>query len=139
MSVFLPDVAMRDPLEPPPLPDRGDEHRDAIHLGVGRIMTAWETIEFELSRVYSVFAGDPDGDAMRRYGEPTISRLRLDGLAETAAPYFVKADSFPKARITLRSWPDVSRKEQLIDRAVGLNRRSRSCGATAPAADGAGR
>ena len=50
-----------------------------------------------------------------------------------------KAESFPKARITLRSYPGVWRKRQLINRAAGLSRRSRSCGETVPAAGGVGR
>jgi len=78
---------------PPPLPDRGDDDRDAVFLGVGKIMSAWETIEFELSRLYSVFAGDPDGAAMRDYGKPTIARLRLDGLSEMADKFFIKRPS----------------------------------------------
>jgi hypothetical protein len=67
----------------PPLPDHDDQ--DAVFLGVGKAMTGWETIEFELSRLYSVLAGDPDGAAMRDYGTPTIARLRLDGLSEKAS------------------------------------------------------
>jgi hypothetical protein len=78
---------------PPPLPDRGDNDRDDIFRGVGKVMTAWETIEFELSRLYSVFAGDPDGDAMRDYGKPTVARMRLDGLREIADKFFVKSPS----------------------------------------------
>jgi hypothetical protein len=78
---------------PPPLPDRGDDNRDTVFLGVGKVMSAWETMEFELSRLYSVLASDPDGDAMRDYGKPTIARLRLDGLWEAAERFFVKSPS----------------------------------------------
>lgn len=56
-------------------------------------MSAWETIEFELSRLYSVFASDPDGEAMRDYGKPTVARLRLDGIREKAESYFIKSPS----------------------------------------------
>lgn len=78
---------------PPSLPDRGDDSPDAVFLGVGKVMSGWETIEFELSRLYSVFAGDPDGDAMREYGKPTIARLRLEGLSKAANSFFVKRPS----------------------------------------------
>jgi hypothetical protein len=77
----------------PSLPDRGDDNPDAVFLGVGKVMTGWETIEFELSRLYSVFAGYPDGDAMREYGKPTIARLRLDGLSKAADKFFVNRPS----------------------------------------------
>jgi hypothetical protein len=78
---------------PPPLPDRGDDNRDTVFLGVGKVMSAWETMEFELSRLYSVFAGDPDGEVLRDYGKPTIARLRVDGLWDVAEKFFVKSPS----------------------------------------------
>jgi len=56
-------------------------------------MIGWEAIEFELSRLYSVLAGDPDGAAMRDYGTPTIARLRLDDLSEKADQFFIKRPS----------------------------------------------
>jgi hypothetical protein len=84
---------MNDPLDSPPLPKRGDQNPDTTQLGVGRIMSGWEWIELELSRVYSVFVGDPDGEAMRQYGIPTVSSFRLEGLAKVAEAYFVKAPS----------------------------------------------
>jgi hypothetical protein len=56
-------------------------------------MTGWETIEFELSRLYSVFASDPDGDAMRDYGKPYNARFRLEGIAEIADKFFVRQPS----------------------------------------------
>jgi len=84
---------MSSPWDAPPLPYRGDDDPDAIYLGVGKIMTGWETLEFELSRLYSVFCDDSDGDSMREYGKPTIARLRLDGLSQAADKFFIRKPS----------------------------------------------
>jgi hypothetical protein len=80
---------MTSPWEAPLLPDQGDDNENDTYLAVGKIISGWETIEFELSRLYSVFERDPDGLSMRKYGTPTITRLRLDGLLEAAERYFV--------------------------------------------------
>ncbi|MET0528535.1 MAG: hypothetical protein ABW003_09360 [Microvirga sp.] len=77
----------------PPIPACGDDDPDVVFRGVGKVMTGWETIEFELSRLYSVFAGDPDGEAMREYGENTIARLRLDALSRKADEFFIRKPS----------------------------------------------
>jgi len=55
---------MSNPWDPPPTPSYADDDSDKTFCGVGYVMSAWETIEFELSRLHSVFEGDPDGDAM---------------------------------------------------------------------------
>jgi hypothetical protein len=52
-------------------------------------MTGWEHIEFSLSRLYSIFVGDPDGQSLVRYGARNIFRERLKILREAANSYFV--------------------------------------------------
>lgn len=84
---------MHDWKSAPPIPDCGDDNPEVIYCAVGKIMTAWETIEFELSRLYSVFVGDPDGEAMREYGAPATARGRLDNLAIAARKFFVGSPS----------------------------------------------
>jgi len=74
----------------PPLPDHGEDSPDPLFFGVGKVMSGWEMIEFELSRLYSVFAGDPDGAAMRDYGKHTVAHFRLSNLSEMADRYFIK-------------------------------------------------
>ena len=63
-----------------PLPVVGDEDPKLTFQGVGMVMTAWESVEFELSRLYSVFASDADGESMRVYGEGKIFRDRINAL-----------------------------------------------------------
>jgi hypothetical protein len=74
---------------PPPLPGRGDETPDATYHGVGKVVSTWEAVEFEFSRLYSVFSNDPDGESLRQYSESTISRYRLDELGKQAERYFL--------------------------------------------------
>src|SRR5262245_12448662 len=67
-SSFL-DFAMPEPWGPLPFPTRGDDDEALTHEGVGRVMSAWEAIEFELSRTYSIFESDPDGPSIQDYGK----------------------------------------------------------------------
>jgi hypothetical protein len=76
----------------PPLPDHGDDDEDTVFLGVGKVISAWETIEFELSRLYSVFSDDPDGETMRGYARNIFS-TRLDALIDQASQYFTRRPS----------------------------------------------
>jgi hypothetical protein len=71
-------------LSPPPLPKRGDDDINTVYLGVGKVVSGWETVEFELARLYSVLARDPDGPCMREYGEPSVPRYRIEKLARFA-------------------------------------------------------
>ncbi|WP_157775396.1 hypothetical protein [Hartmannibacter diazotrophicus] len=52
-------------------------------------MSAWEGLEFELSRLHSYFCNDPDGDAITEYGSGRIFRDRIDILSRKADSYFV--------------------------------------------------
>lgn len=56
-------------------------------------MTCWESLEFELSRTYSVFCGDPDGPSTAEYGTGRIYRDRRALLAERAQRFFIQAPS----------------------------------------------
>lgn len=77
------------PYEPPSLPSAGDANQDDTFCGVGRVMSAWETLEFQLSRLHSYFLGDPDGDAIRDYGKGSIFSNRVKRLSEAAEAFFV--------------------------------------------------
>lgn len=56
---------------------------------VGRILSRWESIEFELSRLYSCFAGAPDEQGpVAEYGKGNIFRDRAEILAAGADAYF---------------------------------------------------
>lgn len=59
---------MGHPWDPFPLPIRGDLDEAKTFEGIGRVIDKWERIEFLLARIYSIFVGDPDGDALREFG-----------------------------------------------------------------------
>lgn len=60
------------------------------YSGVGAALSQWEALEFELARIYSIFAGDPDGEGLREYGEPRIFSLRLSAFGTKAGGYFIR-------------------------------------------------
>ena len=76
--------------KPFPLPSSGDDNERLTFDGVGRAITAWESVEFELSRLYSIFAGDPDGSAIQEYGRGQIFRERLKSLKEAGERAFIR-------------------------------------------------
>jgi hypothetical protein len=80
---------MAKPWDPPPLPRNGDAIPDKTFAYVGFTMSRWESLEFELSRLHSLFLGALDEtDAMRDYGKGRIFPERLDTLTKAAAPHF---------------------------------------------------
>ena len=81
---------MVNPWDLPPLPTHGDDNEDVIFTAVGRVMTQWESIEFELARLYSTFVGKPDDySALREYGRGRIFRDRLNDTKRAADAFFV--------------------------------------------------
>lgn len=81
---------MRNPWDIPPFPKRGDVDENVTYTEVGRAISNWEGLEFNLSRVHSALVGDPDGDAMRQYGTGRIFRDRLKILIDSANEHFVR-------------------------------------------------
>lgn len=81
---------MAKPWDIPPLPQYGDVSEDETYKGVGRIMSAWETIEFQLCIIHAVFCGDPRGEAMRLYGVQRVFPGRLDTLSKAAKEYIIR-------------------------------------------------
>lgn len=73
-----------------PLPTTYDEDDRVTYEAVGRVISSWESVEFELARLYSGFVGDPDGDALQAYGLPRIFHDRLEHLKKAAAAHFVQ-------------------------------------------------
>jgi hypothetical protein len=80
---------MPKPWDSLPLPPTGDTDEAKTYEGLGRAVSEWECVEFELARLYSIFAGDPDGDSVSGYGIGRISRERLNALRLQAAQYFM--------------------------------------------------
>ena len=80
---------MAKPWAIPPLPRNGDPNPNKTYAHVGFIMSRWESLEFELSRLYSLFLGTLDGtEAMRAYGKGRIFPERIDNLAKAADTHF---------------------------------------------------
>jgi hypothetical protein len=75
------------------MPNRGDEDGRLTFEGVGRVITAWEHVEFALGRLYSMFKGAPDTGVMHEYGEPRIFHDRMVRLSRAADSYFIRHPS----------------------------------------------
>jgi len=72
------------------MPKHGDDNDSELFQWVGRLISQWEHAEYNLSRLYTIFAGHPDdGPTIREYGKGTIFKERLRGLREHANKYFI--------------------------------------------------
>ena len=54
---------MSNPWDPPPQPLQGDKDDAVLLEWVGRVISEWEHIERQLSLLYAIIAGNPDGNA----------------------------------------------------------------------------
>jgi hypothetical protein len=82
---------MDNPWDPLPLPRDADLDDKATFQGIGRIIDRWERIEFNLARLHSVFAGDPEGNAaMREYGSGRTIRERDAIIRASAEKWFMR-------------------------------------------------
>ena len=84
---------MSNPWDSFPIPIRGDDHVHVTYEWVGRAISQWEHVEYQLSRLYSVLEGHPDEErALREYGSAgRIFRDRLGGLRASAEKWFVRS------------------------------------------------
>jgi hypothetical protein len=84
--------SMSNPWDPFPLPTRGDLDERLTFEGVGRVMSAWERIEFQLSVLHSFLTiGRLHQSAVHVYGAGRIFRDRLTTLRKGAERYFTQA------------------------------------------------
>lgn len=75
----------------PPLTSNGDAEESVTYEYVGRVLSEWESLEFELSRLYRFFVGGTDEiEHLREYGAGRIFRDRAKLLADKAKPYFIQ-------------------------------------------------
>jgi hypothetical protein len=80
-----------NPWDIPPIPRKGDENEDATYAAVGRFLTQWECVEYELGYLYTCFVGcREDIDVFREYGggDGKIFRDRVTKLKAAADAYF---------------------------------------------------
>ncbi|MFM9850849.1 MAG: hypothetical protein ACKVP3_27455 [Hyphomicrobiaceae bacterium] len=76
---------------PNPFPARLDEQERHTFYGVGLVMSRWESLEFEQARIYSFFAGDPDGLSVQlEYGKGVTFKERLSILRQKACSFFIR-------------------------------------------------
>ena len=75
---------------PDPFPAKLDDRERDTYYGVGLVMSHWASVEFELARLYSFFAGDEDADTVQLYGRGQIFRERLAILCKAAGVFFVR-------------------------------------------------
>jgi hypothetical protein len=77
------------PWDIPPLPRNGDDIPDETFAYVGFVMSRWESLAFELSRLHSLFLGALDEtEAMQAYGKGRIFPQRIETLAKVAEAHF---------------------------------------------------
>lgn len=83
---------MTNPWDRPPLPKEGDADQDTTYAAVGRVLSAWEAIEGELSNIFAIFIGKmwtaEAYDDYRAKGKTT--HRRLETIEKAAKVYFVK-------------------------------------------------
>lgn len=81
---------MANPWDTFPFPAAADDDMRKTYYGVGLVMTCWESVEFELARLFSSMVRDPDGFSLRLYGSARIFRDRIDYLSRTADAHFIR-------------------------------------------------
>lgn len=81
---------MVDPWDAPQLPTRGDTDQNLTYAGIGRVTSAWEEVEFELSSLCNQFVADESRDGWRIYGDGRIFVNRLGKLADEAKRFFIR-------------------------------------------------
>jgi hypothetical protein len=85
---------MVNPWEDFTRPVRGDSDINRLYEYLGRAISSWEHVEFELSRLYSLFSGTLDSDRLLRdYGKGRIFSERLLILRKAAHQWFAKSPS----------------------------------------------
>jgi hypothetical protein len=79
---------MTNPWDVPPLPDRGDDDIERTFAGVGHVLSQWESVEIEMSVLFTLFTNRPaDAEARREYGKGTIFANRAIIIEEAAAKW----------------------------------------------------
>lgn len=81
VSLFFGALAMNNPWDQLPFPTQGDRLERKTFEGVGRVTSQWEAVEFELSRIYSMYKNDLDGGAVRNMGKAASFETELSWFA----------------------------------------------------------
>jgi hypothetical protein len=82
---------MSAPWDVPPLPKYGDDNPDSTYKMVGKALSEWEQLEYQLAHLFSVLTYRPSViSALREYGEGTIFPSRLQSLRSAAEAFFTK-------------------------------------------------
>lgn len=82
---------MAEPRGVPPFPEHGDEDPDDTYKTVGRSLSEWEGLEYQLSHLYAQFIGQPARiSVMRQYGAGRIFADRMAALKRVAEAFFIR-------------------------------------------------
>lgn len=82
---------MANPWDSYSFPLEADDDENQTFQAVGRLMTIWESIEFEFAMLYSIFVGGTfEENSVQEYGKPRIAKERFDALSKVAAAHFVQ-------------------------------------------------
>lgn len=75
----------------PPLPKRGDRHRDDTFVGVGRALSQWEHFEGEIGLIYGVLVRSfrETSPAIRAYGSVAAFSTRIEMINEASKAFFL--------------------------------------------------
>lgn len=74
----------------PSLCRQGDANKDETYAGVGRVLSSWESVEFELSRLLAALMEEPDDPrVLQFYGTGRILQNRLDWVRIAADHHFM--------------------------------------------------
>jgi hypothetical protein len=80
---------IHDTWDAPPVPEDGDLDDSSTYAGVGRVLSAWEAVEAELSHIYAAFIGKLyQVEAYREYGGGRIFAERMLTLKTAAEAHF---------------------------------------------------
>lgn len=84
-------VPQSNPWDIPSLPEKGDEADSLTYEAVGRALSAWESFELELSRIFGALIGAHEGllAAMRAYGSVVAFRGRAEMVAAASEVFFL--------------------------------------------------
>jgi len=104
---------MANPWNGLPFPDRADADDNATFAGVGRVLTAWELVEFALGTIYGILRDDGTLNSVLEYGTlGEVFSRRYPRLKIEADSFFAR---YPNRPIIERQF------YKLLERTIGYS------------------
>jgi hypothetical protein len=108
------NVMTADPWDIPAFPNKADTDDSETFAGVGRVLTEWESVEFVLGTIYSIFRGDLTLKLVHEYGAlGEVFSRRYPWLKAESDSYFAR---HPNQSIERQFY-------KLLERAIGYSGR----------------